>query len=1085
MNKNYLFASIFISTILIGCDNKQGKLFSNPNPEQTGITFSNNLTETDDLNILDYLYFYNGGGVAIGDINNDDLPDIFLSGNQVENKLYLNKGDLKFEDITATSGVKGNSTWNTGAVMGDINGDGLLDIYVCAVVGVNGFNGYNELFINNGDGTFTESASQYNLDHDSYSSSAAFLDYDLDGDLDIYLLNHAVHTQESYGKADLRLKRNYQTGDKLLRNDDGKFKDVSEEAGIYGGINGYGLGLAISDFNLDGYPDIYIGNDFHEDDYYYLNNADGTFTECLKKYFGHTTRFSMGNDVADINHDGWPDLMTLDMLPEDEKVLKSSEGAADIQIQKLQIDRFGYHYQFPRNMLHINQHNNPYTETALLSGVAATDWSWSTLLADYDQDGEQDIFISNGIPKRPNDLDFINFVSSDQIKNKISNTKLVDQQAFEMMPDGEMHNYVFKGDKNLNFDDKTEDWTTMQKSVSGASAWGDLDNDGDLDLVTNNLNAPATLYINNTNDQNNYIKLKLKFTGKNPFGLGTKIYSYHNGQLQYKELYTVRGFQASSEPIVHFGYESTKKIDSIRIVWPNQTYQMLTDVKTNQSLTLSPQHTKPFNFNSLRSKSKPIFEKVDNNLGIDFTHVEDSYIDFNRQKLIPYQISDRGPAIALGDLNNDGKDDIFFGGSKQESSVVFIQKDSLYAKFSIPSISKDSIKEDVVAIIADFNADQKNDLFIGTGGADFFNEMKPLLDSYYLQDGEGFAYGQLPENFENSSVLRANDFDNDGDLDLFVGKQSISNDFGKIPSSYLLENDKGKFKIKPNKDLKDLGMITDAIWEDFDQDGVKDLIIVGEWMSPVFLKNHNGNLTKSNICESELNGLWQRILPFDIDSDGDMDYLLGNWGTNSKFIASKKFPMKMYYGDFDDNGQSETITTTAKNGKYFPLEGLNELGGQMVSLRKKYNSYKEFGGKTIEEVLEGFKISKDQIRMVHNLKSGYLKNENGYFKFIPFENSLQVSPIMALLKFDFDSNGSEEVLVGGNYFGVKPFMGRMDSFSGALIKDENNVILGHELGLQMTLKSVRHLNIITIQKQAYLLITYNNEKAEVYQINNN
>jgi hypothetical protein len=952
------------------------------------------------------------------------------------------------------------------------------------VVGINGFNGHNELYINKGDGTFDESAAEFGLDYDSYSSSAAFLDYDLDGDLDIYLLNHAVHTQESYGKADLRLKRNFQTGDKLLRNEDGKFVDVSEEAGIYGGINGYGLGLAISDFNLDGYPDIYIGNDFHEDDYYYLNNGDGTFTESLKKYFGHTTRFSMGNDVADLNHDGRPDLMTLDMLPEDEKVLKSSDGEADIQIQKMQIERFGYHYQFTRNMLHINQSDGTYAETALLSGVAATDWSWSTLIADYDLDGEQDIFISNGIPKRPNDLDYINFVSSDQIKNKISNTKLVDQQAFEMMPAGEMHNYVFKGGEDLRFYDKSTEWTSMQKSVSGATAWADLDNDGDLDLVTNNLNGAATLYINNSNSQGNHLKLRFNYLGKNKFGIGTKVYSYHNGQLQYKELYTVRGFQASSEPMVHFGYGSTETIDSIRIVWPDKTQQLLSNIKVNQTLIISPQNPEPFNFSSLKPKHTPLFEKVPNNLGIDFTHTEDSYIDFNRQKLIPYQISDRGPAFVLGDLNDDGKDDLFFGGSKYKSAQIFVQKDSVYEPYKVPGIAKDSIKEDVVALIADFDKNEKNDLVIGTGGADFYNEMRPLLDSYYLRKGEAFEHGQIPENFENTSVIKANDFDNDGDLDLFIGKQSVSNDFGRFPTSYLLENDKGTFKIKPNKELEKIGMVTDAIWEDFDQDGREDLIVVGEWMAPVFLKNSDGKLTKFDYGEYDLNGLWQSIIPYDIDADGDTDYLLGNWGTNSKFIASEEFPMRLYYSDFDNNGQTETITATAKKGKYYPLEGLDELGGQLVSLRKKYNSYKAFGGQTIEEILEGYEKSKKEIRVVHNLKSGYLKNENGTFKFVPFQNALQVAPILAFLKFDFNLDGRNEILAGGNYLGVKPLMGRMDSFAGALISNENNVILGQDLGLHMAHKSVRHLNIITLNEQAYLLITYNNEKAEVYQINN-
>jgi len=432
MKKELIFGLVFI--LIYGCGEKEGELFEILNPEKTGLAFVNTLTETDDLNILDYLYFYNGGGVAVGDINNDNLPDIFFSGNQVKNKLYLNKGNLQFEDITNKAGVQGNSAWNTGSVMADINGDGLLDIYVCAVVGIKGLEGHNELYINNGKSsvgeiTFTESSAEFGLDFDSYSSSAAFLDFDLDGDLDMYLLNHAVHTQESYQNADLRLKRNFQTGDKLLRNDGQKFVDVSEEAGIYGGANGYGLGIAISDFNLDGWPDIYISNDFHEDDYYYLNNGNGTFKECLKDYFGHTSRFSMGNDVSDINHDGFPDILSLDMLPEDEKVLKSSQGDVDLQITRLQKE-YGYHHQFSRNMLQLNQ-GDQFSELGLQSGIAATDWSWSSLFADYNQDGQQDVFISTGIPKRPNDLDYINFVSSDQIRNKIDNTKLVDREALE------------------------------------------------------------------------------------------------------------------------------------------------------------------------------------------------------------------------------------------------------------------------------------------------------------------------------------------------------------------------------------------------------------------------------------------------------------------------------------------------------------------------------------------------------------------------------------------------------------------------------------------------------------------------------
>jgi len=1079
---NKFLVLCILSIVLFSCAKKQKQLFSHPRSEDTGISFSNDLTETDDLNILDYLNFYNGGGVAIGDIDNDGLVDIFFSGNQIKNKLYLNKGNLEFDDITEKAGVSGNSSWNMGSSMVDINGDGFLDIYVCSVVGINGFNGHNELYINKGDGTFTESAAKYGLDFDTYSSSAAFLDYDLDGDLDMYLLNHAVHTPESYGKADTRLKRNIQTGDKLLKNNNGKFVDVSEEAGIYGGSNGYGLGIAVADFNQDGFPDIYVGNDFHEDDYYYLNNGNGTFTECLKKYFGHVTRFSMGNDAADINHDGWPDLMSLDMLPEDESVLKSSEGASDIQIQKLQTEQFGYHHQFSRNMLFVNQPDHSFKEVALLSGVSATDWSWSALFGDYDQDGNQDIFISNGIPKRPNDLDYINFVSSDQIINKISNTKLVDQEALDMMPSGELNNYIFKGSKDLLFENMSGIWTQNQNTISGATAFGDLDNDGDLDLVVNNINRTAMLYLNETNDKANYLKINLRLSGNNPYGIGTKILAYHQGQLQFKELYTVRGFQSSSEPIIHFGFGQIDTIDSLKIIWPDKTFQTLKNVGTNQTLTISPDNPKSFNYQSLKSNKKLVLTKIEDNLGIDFKHKEDGYINFNRQKLIPYQISDRGPATAIGDLDNDGRDDVFFGGSKHIPAQFYIQKDTFFESTRFSSIEKDSIKENVTAIIEDFNEDGNNDIIVGNGGADFYGKMKPLLDSFYVQKDSIFSSIALPENFHNTSVIRANDFDADGDLDIFIGTQAVSNDFGKLPTSYLFENNNGEFTVKNTADIQNLGMVTDAVWDDFDNDGVKDLVVIGEWMSPTFFKNNNGKLSKSDVLQDIQNGLWQCIVPFDIDYDGDVDYILGNWGTNSKFTASDKEPLKMFYGDFDKNGQTETITTTSKNGNYYPLEGLNDLAGQMVSLRKKYITYNEFSGKTIEEILEGYTGVKPEIKTVNNLKSGYLKNENGSFIFVPFNNDLQVSPITALLKFDFDHNGKDEVLVGGNYFGVKPFHGRFDSFSGALIRDINEILLGHEIGLQMVQKSVRHMNTLNVGENVYLLITYNNEKADLYKI---
>lgn len=1079
-------ATCYLITFLLitSCSDGGTALFTNPSPEQTGLTFKNTLTETDDLNILDYLYFYNGGGVAVGDINGDNLPDIYLSGNQVKNKLYLNNGDLTFTDITEKAGVAGNSSWNTGAVMGDVNGDGLLDIYVCAVVGINGFDGYNELFINNGDSTFTESAGKYGLDFDTYSSNAAFLDYDQDGDLDIYLLNHAVHTQNSFGKADLRNKRVFETGDKLLRNDGNTFTDVSEEAGIFGGVNSYGLGIAVSDFNNDGWPDLYVGNDFHEDDYYYLNQGiDSTgvvrFRESLKDNFGHTSRFSMGNDVADINNDGWPDLISLDMLPQDEKVLKSSEGDDNIQTQKLRVERYGYHYQFTRNMLYVNQQGYDFKETALLSGIAATDWSWSALFADYDNDGFQDLFVANGIPKRPNNLDYINFVSSDQIQNKISNTKLIDQKALAMMPSGITANYIYKGAKDIRFEDMSRSWITQDTTASGATALADFDNDGDIDLITSNLNQTPTLYVNQSDKTHAFLKIKLEYRIKNHFGIGTKILSYHNGKKQMKELYTARGYQASSEPIVHFGYGTgIKQVDSIRVIWPDYSTQLLTNIDLNTSITIAPENTIPYTSPKKPAQNNTLFEPVPDNLGINFVHKEDAYLDFNRQALIPYMVSDRGPAVASGDLDGNGTEDLFFGSSKFKEAALYIQENNIYTKTQAPTAAP---TEEVAASIRDFNQDGKNDFIIGTAGADFFGKSAKLLDQYFSKEGTSFVERTLPEMFQNAAVIAPYDVDGDGDLDVFIGNQSITGDFGKASDSYLLLNDKGIFTTTQSATFTDLGMLTDAIWDDFTGDGIADLIVVGEWMAPIFFENNKGQLKKTKALEN-LNGLWQAIAPFDIDQDGDMDYILGNWGLNSKFTASVEEPMLMYYSDFDGNGQSETVVATSKNKDYYPIHSFDELSKQLVSLKKKFSSYDAFAGQTIQSIFTKKQLADAHSLEVHTLASGYLKNNHGGFEFIPFSNDLQVSPIMAFAVYDFDNDGNQEVLLAGNYFGVKPYHGRFDSFSGALIKDEKTVTLGHFLGLNFAQKSARDLRVISVNNNPYLLATFNNTRAQVYAL---
>ncbi|MDH7447929.1 VCBS repeat-containing protein [Aquimarina sp. 2201CG14-23] len=1086
MIKNIIIITLGL-VLLYGCKKQEvndGDLFEKMTLKTTNVTFQNTLNPTEELNILDYLYFYNGAGVAVGDINNDDLVDVFFTANQQNNRLYLNKGNFQFEDITDTSGVAGNSDWNTGVTMADINGDGYLDIYVCAVVGIQGLRGKNELFINNGDNTFTEKAAAYGLDFKNYTTSASFFDYDNDGDLDLYLLNHAVHTQNSFGSASLRNRRNPESGDKLLRNDGTTFTDVSAAAGIFGGGNGYGLGVATSDFNNDGYTDIYVSNDFHEDDYYYINNGDGTFTESLKEKFGHTSRFSMGSDVADLNHDGYTDILTLDMTPESEEILKASAGDETVDMLQMRINRLGYHYQYARNMLQINQ-GDYFAETALLSGIGSTDWSWSALFADYDQDGEQDVFISNGIPKRPNNLDYIKYISNEKIQKKLNSTKLVDNEALDIMPSGEVQNYIFKGDHQINFVDKSSSWLPVEKSASTGSAYADFDNDGDLDIVTNNINASASFYRNKTNGKSKFLKLKFDYKDHNKLGIGTKVISYHQGIAQYKQLFTSKGFQSSSEPTIHFGYGNVDVIDSLKIIWPDNTIQVAEKIQTNQILTIKLLHKRSaVNYSEIFKKTDGWFKKMDSISGLEYEHIENNYNDFNRQKLIPYKISDKGPATAIGDLNGDGLDDIFFGSSKLTASRILFQTATGFEEQQSELLESEKLKEDVVAIIEDFDNDTKKDLLVASSGGEFFGASKQLIDRLYTHSDLGLSKNDFPELYEHESVIKPFDIDADGDQDLFVGGYVVSNDFGNTPNSYLLINDKGNFDIKENPDLQQVGMVTDAVWTDFDNDGIKDLLVVGEWMSPHFFKNKGGNLINvtSEVLEKKLKGLWQSIIDFDIDNDGDMDYILGNFGLNSKLIASSDFPLRLYYSDFDNNNTTETILALPKAGKYYTALGLDELSSQLNYLKKKFTTYNSFAGKTIEEVFGKKELENADLLEVHQLASGYLRNDKGQFSFVPFENSLQLSPITSLLKYDFNKDGKEEVLMAGNYFGVIPYHGRFDGFGGAILKDKNTIVTAAELHINLSQKSVRELNIINFENKDYLLITIHNGKAEIYEI---
>lgn len=1082
------FLLLSLSAVLLAGCKDRSRLFQSLSPSRSGVEFTNLAVESDDLSILDYLYFYNGGGVAIGDINNDELPDIYLTSNQGPNKLFLNKGGLKFEDITSSAGVAGTEgQWNTGVSMADVNGDGLLDIYVCSVVGLLGFDGHNELFINQGDGTFREESEAYGLDFDTYSSSAAFFDYDQDGDLDMYLLNHAVHTQDSYGNSSLRYERNYSSGDRLLRNDSGVFTDVSEEAGIFGGVNGYGLGLCTADFNRDGFTDIFIGNDFHEDDYFYLNQGDGTFKECLREYFGHTSRFSMGNDSGDLNGDGFTDLVSLDMLPEDEAVLKSSEGDDNVRTQQLRVDRFGYHYQYSRNMVYFNQPGGQFMETALLSGMAATDWSWTSLISDFDLDGNPDVFITNGIARRPNDLDFIRYASNEQIRQKLENTSLVDRKALELMPEGAVPNRIFRGTGSLVLEDYSKQWLDGKPTLSGSAAKGDLDGDGDLDLVINNFNSPADILINQADKRGNFLKIRLKGPGQNSLGIGTQVFAYAGDKTVFRELYTSRGFQSSCEPILHLGLGANAEIDSLRVVWPNGTTQKLTGIASGQTLNLTYKGSAvvpsaPL-LASLSSKAEPPvrFEKDSTALGIDYMHREDRYIHFNREPLIPFSVADRGPAVLLGDLDGDGREDLFFGGSKYMASIAFAQRDSSFLPWQVPEVIRlDSIREWTGGQIADFDGNGKADMVLAAGGSDFSGKSPVLNDGFYLQHEDGsWIGGELPGTFGNTAMIRPFDFDGDGDLDLFVGTQSLTGQFGHPSDSYLFRNEAGRFVLFQTISFE--GMPTDAHWFVPKAGQKARLLVVGEWMPPTLFEL--GDAGKLQPLEYKLpSGLWECLEPIDWDRDGDLDFAIGNWGLNTKLTASAKHPLRLYTADYDQNGSTESIVCTHKADSYYPMYSFDDLSSQLPFLKKEFTQYKDFAGQDMEGIFGKEAVESAHLWEVEELRSGILINEGDGFRFEPLPELLQVSPILDFLALDVDGEAGDELLAAGNYFGVKPYQGRFDAFPGALIDPEGKVYPGTDLGLDWQQKSARELRLLEFQGQRYILVAFNNAKAELYKM---
>ncbi len=1099
--KKTVFIFLALSLTFACKSKKEDTLFTSLPPSSTGIDFENKLSETEAFNIIEYLYFNNGAGVTAGDINNDGLVDLYFSANQHGNSLYLNKGELKFEDITLPAGVAGTGDWSTGVSMADVNGDGYLDIHVCNVGDYKGLTGHNQLFINQGDLTFKEESAAYGLDFTGFSTQAAFFDYDLDGDLDMYLLNHSVHSSRSYGMSDLRLDEDLRAGDRLYRNDateNGRiFREVTAGAGIYRSQIGYGLGVNTSDINNDGYPDIYISNDFHENDYLYINKGDGTFEEQLTTMIAHTSRSSMGNDVADFNNDGLSDIMVLDMLPDNQQILKQSGTEDELELFRMKLE-IGYAPQYVHNTLQLNLGQGQFSEIGRLAGVHSTDWSWSALFCDLDNDGWKDIFITSGIYRRPNDLDYVKYLTGGSRYDPIKENDTVSNRTlFEQMPLQPDINHLFQNNGDLTFTNTEEAWGFDTPDYSNGSTYADLDNDGDLELIVNNINSSASIYRNNTQDllDNNFLTVQLEGSELNRKGIGARVSLYAGGQQQMAQNVTTRGFMSSTSDRLHFGLGSDTIVDSMIVSWPGLLEETIYNVKSRQILSLDISNATLIANVIDDSPAQTIFTST-TKPGLQFRHRENDYEDLDREALIPANLSTEGPALAVGDVNGDGLDDLFVGGATDHVSGLFIQlPGGRFSLATVPELLNDRYTEDVDAVFFDADGDGDQDLYIVRGGSEEFTGSPILADRLLLNDGLGqFEHsppGSVPLLMQNSSCVRPADFDGDGDIDLFLGTRSIPGAYGISPEQFLLENrGSGHFIPVPPEKLGALhkaGMVTDACWFDHDSDGDPDLVVVGEWMNVSLYSNDKGTFTDIT-ASSGLNnteGWWSSIEVTDLDLDGNMDLVAGNTGLNSMLKASLEEPVELYLNDFDHNGIPDPILCSYYDGISYPIATLDEMKRQIMGIENMYPAYADFGGQTVTDIFGEENVSKSLKKKAVMFESALFMNQgDGSFALKPLPIEAQFSPIRDILSEDFNKDGIPDLLLSGNNYSTRPSLGRQDASYGWFMQGKG----GSEFKTYMPAESGfllngdgRKMHLIEIEGESLILALPNNEELQLFK----